>query len=493
MKTNVPIDLKKIEIRTFLSLFHDNIDVIIRKGLFSNLTSCPYTLLFCKGLTDVQMIEESLLPYLSDLLEKGEAADRTTIGNRYAVEERRLYKDDLQRIERNLFSGQVILLNEASSQVYSIDLSNAPKRQPEESNTEISIRGARDGFIEDYETNFALIRKRLKSSSLHSKSYTIGRRSQTSVSVLYIKDIIDQDLVDRVHGRLSELDLDVLVSSSDLEEALSDSYFSIFPLLDNTGRPDYAVQSLIQGHFVIIVDGSPTVLIGPTSLGVTLKSPEDANASFYMVTFERFLRFTGLFTTVSLPGLWVALTTFHQDQLPYPLLATLTLSRTGLPLSLPLEMIIMVVLFELFKEAGARLPRAVGQTVAVLGGLIVGDAAIRAGLTSPTTLVIVAITMIASYTFVNQSLSGNLLFLRVYTLLMCALFGLFGFFIAMLSLFLLLGSLRSFDYPYLSALASPKFTDLLKLIFKIPFPLMKQRDASMFPQDSSRQGGKNEQ
>jgi hypothetical protein len=310
--------------------------------------------------------------------------------------------------------------------------------------------------------------------------------------LLYIDDIIDPDLVIRIENRLSKINIDALISSSELEEVLSDSVFSIFPLMHNTGRPDFAVQSLIQGRFVLIVDGSPTVLIGPASLGITLKSPEDAHASFYMVSFERLLRFTGLFTTISLPGLWVALTTFHQDQLPYPLLATLTLSRTGLPLSLPLEMLIMVVLFELFKEAGARLPRAVGQTVAVLGGLIVGDAAIRAGLTSPTTLVIVAITMIASYTFVNQSLSGNLLFLRIFTLFMCGLFGLFGFFVAMLSLFLLLGSLRSFDYPYLATLASPKGADMIKTFFKAPFSFMKNREIAMYTKDSTRQGDSDE-
>ncbi|MGM0921354.1 MAG: spore germination protein [Bacillota bacterium] len=492
MTHNAAANVKAIEINEFLSYFQNNMDVVIKKRLFTEEFPCGYTLLFCKGLTDVQIMEETLLPFLTSIIEKGVTLDCQSIGNRFTVNKLSLTDQELQSIERSLFSGNVLITNDHGSYVYSIDLSNTPKRSPEESNTEISIRGARDGFIEDLETNFALIRKRFKSSSLHSKSYTIGRRSQTSVSLLYVNDIIDQDLVKRVHHRLTQLDLDVVVSSSDLEEALSDHYFSIFPILDNTGRPDYAVQSLVQGHFIIIVDGSPTVLIGPATLGITLKSPEDSNASFYMVTFERLLRFTGLFTTISLPGLWVALTTFHQDQLPYPLLATLTLSRTGLPLSLPLEMMIMVVLFELFKEAGARLPRAVGQTVAVLGGLIVGDAAIRAGLTSPTTLVVVAITMIASYTFVNQSLSGNLLFLRIYTLLMCGLFGLFGFFISMLSLFLLLGSLRSFDYPYLATLATPNVSDLLKTFLKLPFPLMKQRDKSMFPQDSSRQGDNND-
>lgn len=485
-------EAKPIELNKFLTSFQNNMDVVIKQRLFSDLSSHSFTILFCKGLTDVQIMEETFLPFLTSIIQKGEALDCKSFRNRFEVSKLKLTNQNLQMIERNLFSGSVLLINENESYVYSIELSNTPKRTPEESNTEISIRGARDGFIEDLETNFALIRKRFKSSSLHSKSYTIGRRSQTSVSLLYVYDIIDQDLVKRVDQRLSKLDIDVLVSSSDLEESLSDSYFSIFPLLDNTGRPDYAVQSLVQGHFIIIVDGSPTVLIGPASLKITLKSPEDANASFYMVTFERLLRFTGLFTTISLPGLWVALTTFHQDQLPYPLLATLTLSRTGLPLSLPLEMMIMVILFELFKEAGARLPKAVGQTVAVLGGLIVGDAAIRAGLTSPTTLVVVAITMIASYTFVNQSLSGNLLFLRVYTLLMCGMFGLFGFFVAMLSIFLLLGSLRSFDFPYLSSFAEPNVPDFLKSFLKLPFPLMKQRDKSMFTQDSSRQGGNND-
>jgi Bacillus/Clostridium GerA spore germination protein len=480
------------KIHELLSWFRHSTDVVVKNDLFAEKTNSSYTLMFCKGLVDTQLLEESLLPYLNDIVEQDDVAMFNSLKNRFVVHEINIDSTNKRKIEHSLFSGQVLLTGSKNNSLYAINLANMPKRTPEESNTEISIRGARDGFIEDLEINFALIRKRLKTSSLNSKSFTIGRRSQTAVSLLFIEDIIDSDLVVRAEQRLSKIDIDALVSSSELEEELSDSVFSIFPLIDNTGRPDFAVQSLLQGRFVIIVDGSPTVLIGPASLAITLKSPEDAHASFYMVSFERVLRFTGLFTTITLPGLWIALTTFHPDQLPYPLLATLTLSRTGLPLSLPLEMMIMVVLFELFKEAGARLPRAVGQTVAVLGGLIVGDAAIRAGLTSPTTLVVVAITMIASYTFVNQSLSGNLLFLRIYTLLMCATFGLFGFFIAMLSIFLLVSSLRSFDYPYIESLATPNAADTFKTFFKAPFTLMKKRSSYMYPKDATRQGDRNE-
>lgn len=475
-----------------LSWFSENNDIIVKKDICNESIDTSPIVMFCKGVTDIYLLEESLFPYLESVLSRNEPLDRNTLGIRYVVHEMMIDTENKQKIEHAIFSGHVLIMIASTKMLFTVNLSKTPNRSPEESNTEISIRGARDGFIEDLETNFALIRKRLKTSSLHSKSFTIGRRTQTSVSLLYINDIIDPDLLKRVEQRISKIDIDALVSSSELEEELSDSMFSLLPLLHNTGRPDLAVQSLIQGRFIIIVDGSPTVLIGPASLGITLKSPEDAHASFYMVSFERLLRFTGLFTTITLPGLWVALTTFHQDQLPYPLLATLTLSRTGLPLSLPLEMFIMVTLFELFKEAGARLPRAVGQTVAVLGGLIVGDAAIRAGLTSPTTLVIVAITMIASYTFVNQSLSGNLLYLRIFTLIMCGMFGLFGFFIAMLSLFLMLSSLRSFDYPYLASFATPNAADTIKTILKAPYPLNKKRSASMFPKDITRQGEDNE-
>lgn len=475
-----------------LNWFRHNTDVVVKNDLIAEKNNSVYTLLFCKGLINVQLLEDRLLPFLNNVIREDTNAIYPSLKSLYVVHEISIDSANKRKIEQSLFSGQVLLTNSENPCVYVINLADTPKRTPEESNTEISIRGARDGFIEDLETNFALIRKRLKTASLSSKSFNIGRRSQTAVSLLFIEDIIDPDLVVRVEERLSRIDIDALVSSSELEEELSDSTFSIFPLIDNTGRPDFAVQSLIQGRFVIIVDGSPTVLIGPASLAITLKSPEDAHASFYMVSFERVLRVTGLFTTISLPGLWVALTTFHPDQLPYPLLATLTLSRTGLPLSLPLEMIIMVVLFELFKEAGARLPRAVGQTVAVLGGLIVGDAAIRAGLTSPTTLVVVAITMIASYTFVNQSLSGNLLFLRIFNLMMCATFGLFGFFISMLSIFLLVGSLRSFDYPYLESFASPDATNTIKTFLKVPFNLIKKRSSYLHSKDITRQGDQNE-
>lgn len=469
--------------------FVRNSDVVINEDLFALSAPGQFASFYCKGMLNKQLLEESILPFLLKCLETGRDINPQLLQERYAVIEHQLDKSSFPKIEASLFSGHYLLLNNQTGKLISINAASIPKRNPEESNTELSIRGARDGFVEDLETNIALIRKRCKSASLYCDYFTVGTRSQTSVCLLYLGDVVNPDLIKRVTKRINQINVDFIISSNQLEEILSDTTYTLFPLLDNSGRPDYAVQTLAQGRFVIVVDGSPSCLIGPASLELIIKSPEDANAHFFMVSFERLLRILSLFVTIFLPGLWVALTNYHQDQIPFPLLATLTLSRSGLPISLPIEMFIMIVLFELFKEAGARLPKAVGQTVAVLGGLIVGDAAIRAGLTSPTTLVVVAITMIASYTFVNQSLSGNVIYLRLLVLILCSMFGLFGFFICIFSVLILVSSLHSFDFPYLSTLSKPNVKDMIKAVIKLPFSLMKERNESMQTQDTTRQKG----
>jgi hypothetical protein len=370
-----------------------------------------------------------------------------------------------------------------------LNAANFPKRSPEESNTEVSIRGPRDGFVESIDDNLALVRKRLKTLSLKSVTYTMGARSHTRVCLLYLEDVINKEILSSIQTKLANIEVDIVTSSNQIEEYIYDKTWSLFPLTDYMGRPDYVVEAVNQGRFAIIVDGSPSCIIGPTSINSLLNSPEDSNLNFFYISAEKILRIVAVFTTLLLPGFWAALTSHHLDQLPFPMLATISISRIGLPLSTGIEMIIMLLLFELFKEAGIRLPKAVGQTVAVLGGLIVGDAAIRAGLTSPTMLVVVAITAISSYTLVNQNLSSNILILRFVILIFSMILGLFGFFLCVLFLGNYLVSLRSFNQPYISILANPNLGDFIKTIIRIPDKWNKKRNLAFHPEDIERKEG----
>ena len=305
---------------------------------------------------------------------------------------------------------------------------------------------------------------------------------------MYLDDVIDKQVLNELYTRLENIDIDVITGNQHLESLIDDNPYSIFTSFDYTGRPDFIVDSLNQGRFALIVDGFPTISLAPVNLLLQIKSPEDSSINYVYVTLERIIRMVGILISAFLPGLWVAFSAYNIEQIPYLLVATISMSRFGLPLSAPVEMFIVLFLFEFFNEAGVRLPRAIGQTVSVLGGLIVGDAAIRAGLTSPTMLVIGAITYISSFTLVNQSLKYGTTVLRFIVLLVSTFFGLFGVVMIFILTLIYLSTLSSFGAPYLGTVAPISWNEITRAFFRLPIQFYKQRTTSTNPQDQSRKG-----
>ncbi|WP_163100413.1 spore germination protein [Peribacillus alkalitolerans] len=438
-----------------------------------------YEMLYFESLIDMQYLDQNILPKLG--IHKEESVKTKLISFFHADD---VTKKSIDEFSSILFEGNILFIVDES--VLSIQASNFPIRQPEESALETSIRGPKDGFVEDLKTNISLIRRRLNSTSLCLEKFTIGERSRTKVALMYIEDVIDKRVLDEIHKRLEKVDLDVLTSIHELESYVRDRPYSFFPSMDYTGRPDFIVQALNQGRFALLVDGNPTVSFAPISLLLQTKSPEDTFMNYAFVSMERIIRLIGLLTSAFLPGVWIAFSAFNIEQIPYLLVATISVSRFGLPLSAPIEMFIVLFLFELFNEAGVRLPRAIGQTVAVLGGLIVGDAAIRAGLTSPTMLVVAAITYIASFTLVNQSLSNSITLLRFMILLLSTFFGLFGVISGFILSVFYFSSLSSFGTPYLGSLAPISFRESIKAFLMAPRQLYKSRTTTTSVQDQTR-------
>ncbi|WP_127588755.1 spore germination protein [Paenibacillus koleovorans] len=446
--------------------YQGSADVKIQNCRFGEASE-TITIVYCEGLVDIKQISDFVLPALEQVFQNGDPGAETwdKLHAKLTVAEIQADRD----MSVHLFSGALLLLHRASKRMYAHNIESIPKRSPSESATEISLKGPRDGFTEELSTNIALIRKRLHTHKLYNERFILGVESQTTVSLVYLDGVINPNLVEEARRRiLSYRNETALLSSSQLEETLGDSKFSLFPLIDYMGRPDYVAQSLIRGRFAVLVNGSPMALIAPSGLTEQLKSPEDLHLPYYFVALERSLRFIGLFIAIYLPGFWVALCAFNMEQLPFRLLATVSNSRQGLPLSTSMEAVLMLGLFELFREAGIRLPKAVGQTVAVVGGLIVGDAAIRAGLTSPTLLVVSAVTAVSTFTLVNQSLSGSVSVLRIFVLLGSSIFGMFGFFISMFAIVAYLSGLSSFGVGYLEPLSPVTFKDILRAVWAVP-------------------------
>ncbi|QNF31175.1 spore germination protein [Metabacillus sp. KUDC1714] len=469
------------------NLFYSSSDIVIKTTFKGEQDEKSFLVVYCDPIVDKTMLNQVVLPPINqqESVEEILGSLKNTM-QISSLEKKKITKED---ICDSIFSGQLMITTKESDHVYFYNISKIPSRTPDESITEVSVRGPKDGFVEDISINLGLVRKRLKTASFVVEEYTIGTRSQTKVALLYITDIINSELLKKIKEKLEKIEIDIITGSSQMEELIAEKQLlSLFPLVNYTGRADFVVESLNQGRFSIIVDGAPTALLAPANLGYLIKTSEDDHTSFFYASVERLLRLFGLFITVFLPGLYTALTTHNVGELPLPLLATISISRIGLPFTAFIEVLIMLVMFELFREAGARLPKAVGQTVAVLGGLIIGDAAIRGGITSPTMLVVIGVTAIASFTLVNQSLAGNIFIIRLYVVILSFFMGIFGFTISFISIMMYLANLKSFGFSYLSFYTNLTWKDLLSIFVKLPELIKDKRGSELKPKDSSRLG-----
>ncbi len=416
----------------------------------------PHCAFYCEGMIDNKQLNDFFRILMADT-EKDESFFKNVkkLDHSPPIEEVTSFQEIIEKV----YSGNLILFKEKQSYFFTANIANVPQRKPEQSTTDISIKGPKDAFTESISTNISLITKRVKSLDLFCESYSIGSLTNTKVALLYLNSRVQESTIKEARKRLENIDTDSIISAGQLEQWVSDRSLSLFPLMDFNTRPDFAIQCMLQGRFVLIVDGSPIVLIGPTNLIQLIKSPEDIHFPYYLVMFQRVLRIIGIFTALFLPGFWVALTSVNISQLPFSFLATIVTSRNGIPFPIAIEALLVLGLFELLKEAGVRMPSAVGQTVSIVGGLIIGDAAIRAGITSPSLVVVVALTAVSTYTLVNQSLSGTVSIIRIYVILLSSILGVFGFLVSMLSILVYMCKLRSFNMNYLEPFSNLSIKD----------------------------------
>ncbi|MNO27168.1 Spore germination protein XA [compost metagenome] len=466
------------------NLYHDSVDVIIKACHLSTHYEDSVILVHANGLCDSGQIRETVLPELTrHYEEKTQTLDRLQAKLSLVAY---TSTPSIEDIDEAVFEGDLFLFFSQEQVYYRMCISNLPTRSPDESSTEISIKGPKDGFTEDITTNIALIRKRIRCHSLHVKEFVLGKRTKTKLALMYFTDIINPEILTKVQTGLRSIDTDGVFSINQLEEILTGSRFKLLPLLDYTGRADYVVNSLLSGRFVIVLDGNPMVIVGPAGLSLLLKSPEDIHFNYAYVSFARLIRIVSLFFSIFLPALWVSLMAFHQDQIPFRIMATISVSRLGLPFPSQIEMFILLMLLEIFREAGVRLPNAIGQTLTSIGGLIIGDAAIRAGLVSPSVVVIGAITAVSSVTLVNQSLTSIVSIMRFFFFFAACFLGMYGVILGIVLFIAYMASQKSFGVNFLAPLSPLLIRTLIPSFLRLPWFMLKRRPGSLEPQDKDR-------
>lgn len=347
-------------------------------------------------------------------------------------------------------SGDTVLLVDGSDQAIISGTAGGEWRAVNEPTSQLVVRGPKDSFVESIATNISLIRRRIKSPDLWLESMKIGSVTHTHVAMMYMKNSADPNLVAEVRRRLQQIQIDGILESAYIEEFIQDKTITPFPTVFNTERPDVAAGNLLEGRVVIIVDGTPYTLILPTVFAQFMQSPEDYAQRFDISILMRVIRYICFVILLLGPAVYIALTTFHYEMIPTLLLVSLMAQREGVPFPAFVEAIFMEVVFEILREAGVRMPRAIGQTVSIVGALILGQAVVEAGIITPIMVIVVALTGIASFALpsYNLSIAGRLF--RFYFLVLAGLFGFYGITLGLIMLIAHMNSIRSFGVPYLS-------------------------------------------
>lgn len=386
--------------------------------------------------------------------------------------------NDLDQLYASVLSGNTVILLDKHAQGISADTKEFKDRGVTEPTTQTVIRGPRDSFSETLRTNTSLIRRRIKDPQLRLETKQIGRVTKTDVSIMYIKGIVDDNIVKEVHKRLDRIDIDGILESGYIEELIQDETYTPFPTVFNTERPDVICAGLLEGRIAIIIDGTPFVLMVPALFNQFFQSAEDYYQRADISTLLRMLRLMAFMISLIGPSAYIAITTFHQQMIPTRLLISLAASKEGVPFPAFVEAIIMEVTFEILREAGVRMPRAIGQTMSIVGGLVIGQAVVQAGLISPAMVIVVSLTAIANFVIPSYNLAISIRMIRFVLMAFAASFGLFGILLCIIGMILHLCSLRSFGEPYMSPYA-PFVTRDQKdsVLFRAPIWAMSTRPA----------------
>ena len=371
---------------------------------------------------------------------------------------------------------------------YICAVKNDEGRSPSEPETENVVRGPHDGFTESASGNTVLLRRRIKSEKLKSEKLTLGRLTKTEVTLMYISDLVNREALALLKRRLADIRADALIDSGSVEMYIQDGRHALYPTVGNSERPDKVAAKLLEGRIAVLVDGSPVVLTVPYVFAEGFQVSEDYAKSTFFATFVRSLRFLAVMLGIFLPGLFLALTEHHMGYLPQEMIAFMAKTREDMTVSLTWEIITAFLIFEILREVGLRMPKAVGSAVGIVGSLILGESAVKAGIISPFVLIIVAFSAVCN--FICAPYMNPNAILRFALILAGGFFGLFGFFGASAAALLLGAGKASFGVPYFSPLAPLSAEGLRDFLYMSPIWKMKRVPPAVSGRSAVRTGGK---
>jgi spore germination protein KA len=376
--------------------------------------------------------------------------------------------DNLNKAQQELLNGACILLFDGISECYLLDVSLSKDRAIMEPSNEQVIQGSHEGFVENLLTNLHLIRKAIKTPSLRMEHLKVGDQIQSKISLVYRTDLANDEIISEFKQRISQISIDFIPSFGYLQELIEDSTWSPFPQILYTERVDRVAGHLNEGRIAVFIEGNPSCLLIPITFFSFFQSPDDYNSRWIIGSFVRTLRFLSIVIAVNLPAVYIAVIGFHFEVLPDELVLPVISSIRNIPFPPLIEALVMELTIELIREAGVRLPSRIGQTIGIVGGLVIGDAVVRAGLISNTMIVVVAITAVAAYSIPTSAMSDAVRFLRFILMLLASTFGFVGIAFGTMMILAHLCRLESFGTPYFAPWAPFRFKDLKDTFIRLP-------------------------
>lgn len=493
---NVPLEERKIQpslmenIAVTKQLFAD-MDIIRYRTITQNKgENLRYFLIFCDGLVNPDIINNNIVrPLITHESDEEGPPGNILMAEVIQVGEIKTI-DSFRCVVESVTSGDTVVFAEGSKEAVILDTKQWALRSIEEPDSEKSLIGPREGFTESLMQNLTQVVRRIRSNELKTTTLKLGRRTKTSVCVCYIDGLVDKAILQELMDRLSGIDIDGILDSNYITELIRDRRFSPFRTTGYTERPDSVVGKLLEGRIAIFVDGSPMVLTVPYLFVENFQSSEDYYLSFYYTSFSRFLRIAAFLLSISIPGLYISVVAFHQEMLPLQFLIQIALERQSVPLPASAEAVVMLLVFDVLRETGIRMPSNIGQALSIVGALVIGQAAVEASLVAAPMIIVVASTGITS--LLVPRLNAPVVLWRFVLLFFSTSFGFFGFTIGLSIMVIHIYNLTSLGVEQVTLKGSFRFQQNKDIAFRAPWPLMKKRPNTLTSNSTRLSGGSND-
>lgn len=466
-------------IETIGALFKDCADVVKRKMTIGGENKIDIYFVYIDNMINKELLEMATIQMVFK-----NALDLPDKNQFEYIKEKAIQTVDLaefitmSQCVESILSGDTLIFVEGYDKALKMSIRGTPNRGVPTSETEVSVRGSKESFSEAFHINRVLLRRRIKDTNFKIKQFKVGTRTRTDVAICFLEDVAKPEIVADIEKRLKEFIIDGIFDSGMLEQLTERNVYSPFPEFQSTERPDKAASAILEGRVVVIVDNSPFALVLPTTLNSFFQASDDAYTRWEVATFTRVLRYIGAFLSTCLPGLYIAVVNYNAELLSPAIALSFAAARSGVPFSVLVEVIIMEIAFQMLLEAGIRLPGPMGGTLGIVGGLIIGDAAVNANIVSPIVVIVIALTAISAFTVPNEPFAAAFRVVRYLIIILSAFLGLFGFVIGIMILLIHLGGLKSFGIPYMVPFAASGInqgTDTKDAIIRFPFRALKRR------------------